>query len=111
MNDAASRSGQDGVRTRMLRRLRRHGVPLSNDTVAPVTLPPVRLGLLTKFQALTAGLVFLTDATKDDRSAILARRQAREGRRQAETLLRLVREGDRAPFDDTSFGPVVGTYR
>ncbi len=60
---------------------------------------------------ILSGLVFLTDALKDDRSAILARRQAREGRRQAETLLRLVREGDRAPFDDTSFGPVVGTYR
>jgi alkylation response protein AidB-like acyl-CoA dehydrogenase len=60
---------------------------------------------------ILSGLVFLNDARKDDRSAILARRQAREGRRQAETLLRLVREGDRASFDDTSFGPVVGTYR
>lgn len=60
---------------------------------------------------ILSGLVFLRDAARDDRSAILARRQAREGRRQAETLLRLVREGDRAPFDDTSFGPVIGNYR
>jgi len=60
---------------------------------------------------ILSGLVFLNDAVRDERSAILARRQAREGRRQAETLLRVVREGDRAPFDDTSFGPVIGTYR
>jgi hypothetical protein len=60
---------------------------------------------------IVSGLVFLNDAAKDPRSAILARRQAREGRRQAETLLRLVREGDKAAFDDESFGPVVGTYR
>jgi hypothetical protein len=55
--------------------------------------------------------VFLRDATRDTRSAILARRQAREGRRQAETLLRLVREGERAAFDDSSFGTVIETYR
>jgi len=60
---------------------------------------------------ILSGLVFLNDAVKDDRSAILALRQAREGRRQAETLLRVVREGDRTPFDDGSFGPVVGTYK
>jgi alkylation response protein AidB-like acyl-CoA dehydrogenase len=60
---------------------------------------------------IVSGLVFLNDAAKDPRSAILARRQAREGRRQAETLLRLVREGDKAAFDDESFGPVIGTYR
>ncbi len=60
MNDSTTRGSDDGVRARMLRRLRRHGVPLAGDTVAPVSLPPVRLGLLTKFQAVTAGLVFLT---------------------------------------------------
>ncbi|HEX5138141.1 MAG TPA: acyl-CoA dehydrogenase family protein [Planctomycetota bacterium] len=61
--------------------------------------------------SILSGLVFLNDATKDERSAILAKRQAHEGRRLAETLLRVVREGDRAPFDDDSFGPVIGTYR
>jgi hypothetical protein len=61
--------------------------------------------------AILSGLVFLNDAKKDERSAILAKRQAREGRRQAETLLRVVREGDRAAFDDDTFGPVAGTYR
>jgi alkylation response protein AidB-like acyl-CoA dehydrogenase len=60
---------------------------------------------------ILSGLVFLNDATKDERSAILAKRQAREGRRQAETLLRLVREGDTASFDDGSFGSVLGNYR
>jgi alkylation response protein AidB-like acyl-CoA dehydrogenase len=61
--------------------------------------------------AILSGLVFLNDAKRDERSAILAKRQARDGRRQAETLLRVVREGDRAPFDDASFGPVIRTYR
>jgi hypothetical protein len=61
--------------------------------------------------SILSGLVFLRDATTDARSAILARRQAREGRRQAETLLRLVREGERAPFDDTTFGTVIEGYR
>jgi hypothetical protein len=60
---------------------------------------------------LMSGLVFLRDAVRDERSGTLALRQAREGRRQAETLLRAVREGDRAPFDDGSFGPVIGSYR
>ena len=60
---------------------------------------------------ILSGLVFLNDAAKGGRGAVLALRQAREGRRQAETLLRLVREGNKAPFDDESFGSVVGTYR
>jgi len=60
---------------------------------------------------LVSGLVFLRDARSDERSGILAARQAREGRRQAETLLRVVRENDRAPFDDATFGPVLESYR
>ena len=48
------------ARSRLLRRLRRRSPPLASDSVAPVVLPPVRVGLLTKFQFLTAGLVFLT---------------------------------------------------
>ncbi len=51
---------RESRRSRLLRRLRRHSPPLAADTVAPIVLPPVRVGLLTKFQFLTASLVFLT---------------------------------------------------
>ncbi|MEO8848578.1 MAG: EAL domain-containing protein [Casimicrobiaceae bacterium] len=47
----------------VLRRLRRHLSPLGTETISPITLPPVRLGLFTKLQLLTVGLIFLTAAT------------------------------------------------
>ena len=37
-----------------------HLSPLGSDTIAPLNLPPVRLGLLTKLNLLTVGLIFLT---------------------------------------------------
>ena len=43
-------------------RLRRHLSPLSGDTVSTLDLPPVRMGLLTKLNVLTVGLIFLTAA-------------------------------------------------
>jgi len=43
-----------------MRRLRKHLSPLGSDTIAPLNLPPVRLGLLTKLNLLTVGLIFLT---------------------------------------------------
>ena len=46
-----------------LRRLRRHLSPLSSDTISPINLPPVRMGLFTKLQVLTVALIFLTAAT------------------------------------------------
>ena len=39
---------------------RRHLTPLSNDSVASLNLPPVRMGLLTKLNLLTIGLIFAT---------------------------------------------------
>jgi len=50
----------DGVRRRLLRRMRRHATAMGADTVSTSTLPPVRLGLVTKLQILTVSLVFLT---------------------------------------------------
>ena len=43
-------------------RLRRHLSPLSGDTASTLDLPPVRMGLLTKLNVLTVGLIFLTAA-------------------------------------------------
>jgi diguanylate cyclase (GGDEF)-like protein len=40
--------------------LRRHRSPLAADTISPLNLPPVRMGLLTKLNLLTVGLIFLT---------------------------------------------------
>jgi diguanylate cyclase (GGDEF)-like protein len=40
--------------------LRRHLGPLAADTVSPLSLPPMRMGLLTKLNLLTVGLIFLT---------------------------------------------------
>ncbi len=40
--------------------LRRHLSPLGGDTVSMLDLPPVRMGLLTKLNLLTIGLIFLT---------------------------------------------------
>jgi len=42
------------------RRLRRHLSPLAGDSVSTLDLPPVRMGLLTKLNLLTVGLIFLT---------------------------------------------------
>jgi diguanylate cyclase (GGDEF)-like protein len=42
------------------RALRRHLSPLGGDTVTTLDLPPVRMGLLTKLNLLTIGLIFLT---------------------------------------------------
>jgi diguanylate cyclase (GGDEF)-like protein len=44
----------------MRRALRRHLSPLGGDTVSMLDLPPVRMGLLTKLNLLTIGLIFLT---------------------------------------------------
>ncbi len=41
-------------------RLRRHLSPLKGDTASTLDLPPVRMGLLTKLNLLTVGLIFLT---------------------------------------------------
>ena len=41
-------------------RLRRHLSPLAGDSVSTLDLPPVRMGLLTKLNLLTVGLIFLT---------------------------------------------------
>jgi diguanylate cyclase (GGDEF)-like protein len=41
-------------------RLRKHLSPLAADTVTTLNLPPVRLGLLTKLNLLTVGLIGLT---------------------------------------------------
>ena len=45
---------------KLLGRLRRHLSPLSADSISPLNLPPVRLGLLLKLNLLTIGLIFLT---------------------------------------------------
>ena len=42
------------------RALRKHLSPLGGDTVTMLDLPPVRMGLLTKLNLLTIGLIFLT---------------------------------------------------
>ncbi|CAG0967563.1 putative signaling protein [Burkholderiales bacterium] len=63
MSDRAdAEARKDDSRGRMLRRMRRYATPLASETVSPANLPPVRLGLLTKLQLLTVGLVFLTAA-------------------------------------------------
>jgi len=46
----------------MRRRLRRHLAPLAGDTLSTLDLPPVRVSLLTKFNVLTVGLLFLAAA-------------------------------------------------
>ncbi len=43
-----------------IRRFRRHLSPLAGETFTPANLPPVRMGLLTKLNVLTVGLIFLT---------------------------------------------------
>ncbi len=40
--------------------LRRHLAPLAAESISPLNLPPVRMGLLTKLNLLTVGLIFLT---------------------------------------------------
>ena len=39
---------------------RRHFAPLASDSVSSLDLPPVRMGLLTKLNLLTIGLIFVT---------------------------------------------------
>ena len=39
---------------------RRHLTPLATDSASSLSLPPVRMGLLTKLNLLTIGLIFLT---------------------------------------------------
>jgi diguanylate cyclase (GGDEF)-like protein len=41
-------------------RLRKHLSPLAAETISPLNLPPVRMGLLTKLNLLTVGLIFHT---------------------------------------------------
>jgi diguanylate cyclase (GGDEF)-like protein len=43
-----------------MKSLRRHFTSLSADTISPLNLPPVRMGLMTKLNLLTVGLIFLT---------------------------------------------------
>ncbi len=43
-----------------MRRFRRRFAPLAPDTVTPLNLPPVRMGLHTKLNLLVVGLIFLT---------------------------------------------------
>jgi len=43
----------------MRRRYRRYLAPLAGDTQSALSLPPVRVSLLTKFNLLTVGLIFL----------------------------------------------------
>ena len=45
---------------KIVNRLRQRLLPLSNDTVSTLNLPPVKMGLLTKLNLLTVGLIFLT---------------------------------------------------
>ena len=42
------------------RALRKHLSPLGGDTITTLDLPPVKMGLLTKLNLLTIGLIFLT---------------------------------------------------
>ncbi|MEO6566927.1 MAG: diguanylate cyclase, partial [Casimicrobiaceae bacterium] len=42
------------------RGLRRHLAPLAGDSITTLDLPPVKMGLLTKLNLLTIGLIFLT---------------------------------------------------
>src|SRR5262249_4366781 len=55
---------RQGVSMNVARRwwmqLRRHLSPLAGDTASMLDLPPVRMGLLTKLNLLTIGLIFLT---------------------------------------------------
>jgi len=43
-----------------MKSLRRYLTPLESDSLATLDLPPVRIGLLTKLNTLTIGLIFLT---------------------------------------------------
>src|SRR5258708_27359493 len=55
------RASQIGWDTgRAMNPLRRHLTPLAAETISPLNLPPVRMGLLTKLNLLTVGLIFLT---------------------------------------------------
>ena len=60
---------------------------------------------------LLSGLVFLRDAATDDRSAILARRQAKEAVRSAKGLAARIDEDDRDAFEDEAFQAIVEPYR
>src|SRR5437870_12877485 len=54
---------RDGPMTTVRQRLRKHLSPLAADTVTTLNLPPVRMGLLTKLNLLTVGLIALTAVT------------------------------------------------
>jgi len=49
--------------TTVRQRLRKHLSPLAADTITTLNLPPVRMGLLTKLNLLTVGLIALTALT------------------------------------------------
>ena len=49
-----------GLSSSAMRGLRKHLTPLATETISPLNLPPVRMGLLTKLNLLTVGLIFLT---------------------------------------------------
>jgi nitrogen fixation/metabolism regulation signal transduction histidine kinase len=64
---------------RMCRKFRRHLAPLAGDTLSTLNLPPVRVSLLTKFNLLTVGLLFLAAAAI---TAVLFWRQWNDEERQ-----------------------------
>ncbi len=74
-----------------LRRLRRHLSPLASDTISPLNLPPVRLGLFTKLQILTVSLILFTAASMS--AAYLwqqSRDEAAQTRAQAASLAQMI---------------------
>jgi diguanylate cyclase (GGDEF)-like protein len=76
-----------------MNRLRRHLTPLATDTISPLNLPPVRMGLLTKLNLLTVGLIFLTAiATTGFYLWHESLEEQRELRSQASTVLMMLSE-------------------
>ncbi|MEE8105678.1 MAG: acyl-CoA dehydrogenase family protein [Planctomycetota bacterium] len=68
-------------------------------------------GIAETTAGVMATLVFLRDASEDDRSATLARFHASETLLRGQLCLRAAETGDRTVFDDESFRAVVEPYR
>ena len=76
-----------------MNRLRRHLTPIATDTISPLNLPPVRMGLLAKLNLLTVGLIFLTAiATTGFYLWHESIEEQRELRSQASTVLMMLAE-------------------